>query len=51
MHGHEHVVISLIISMLSNANLLLEGSSGSAKIRSIKTVANLLHTDLESHPV
>jgi len=44
--GQEHVVDSLIISMLANGNLLLEGLPGTAKTRSIKTMARVLDADL-----
>ncbi|MFQ5345965.1 MAG: AAA family ATPase [Mariprofundus sp.] len=44
--GQEHIVDSLIISMLANGNLLLEGLPGTAKTRSIKTMARVLEADL-----
>lgn len=44
--GQEHVVDSLIISMLSNGNVLLEGLPGTAKTRSIKTMAAVMDADL-----
>jgi MoxR-like ATPase len=44
--GQEHVVDSLIIAMLSNGNVLLEGLPGTAKTRSIKTMASVLQADL-----
>lgn len=44
--GQEHVVDSLIIAMLSNGNVLLEGLPGTAKTRSIKTMAKVLEADL-----
>jgi len=44
--GQEHVVDSLIISMLANGNVLLEGLPGTAKTRSIKTMAKVLEADL-----
>jgi len=44
--GQEHVVDSLIIAMLANGNVLLEGLPGTAKTRSIKTMANVLQADL-----
>jgi MoxR-like ATPase len=44
--GQEHVVDSLIITMLANGNLLLEGLPGTAKTRSIKTMANVMQADL-----
>lgn len=44
--GQEHVVDSLIISLLANGNVLLEGLPGTAKTRSIKTMAGVLLADL-----
>ena len=44
--GQEHVVDSLIIAMLSNGNVLLEGLPGTAKTRSIKTMAKVLEANL-----
>ncbi len=44
--GQEHVVDSLIITMLANGNVLLEGLPGTAKTRSIKTMARVLEADL-----
>ena len=44
--GQEHVVDSLIIAMLANGNVLLEGLPGTAKTRSIKTMASILEADL-----
>ena len=44
--GQEHVVDSLIIAMLANGNVLLEGLPGTAKTRSIKTMAKVLKADL-----
>jgi len=44
--GQEHVVDSLIITMLANGNLLLEGLPGTAKTRSIKTMAKVMQADL-----
>ena len=44
--GQEHVVESLIITMLANGNVLLEGLPGTAKTRSIKTMASVLEADL-----
>ena len=44
--GQEHVVDSLIISMLCNGNVLLEGLPGTAKTRSIKTMAAVMDADL-----
>ncbi|MEH6822666.1 MAG: MoxR family ATPase [Motiliproteus sp.] len=44
--GQQHVVDSLIIALLANGNVLLEGLPGTAKTRSIKTMANVLQADL-----
>ena len=44
--GQEHVVDSLIIAMLANGNVLLEGLPGTATTRSIKTMAKVLEADL-----
>ncbi len=44
--GQEHVVDTLIIAMLANGNVLLEGLPGTAKTRSIKTMARVLEADL-----
>jgi len=44
--GQQHVVDSLIITMLANGNVLLEGLPGTAKTRSIKTMAQVLEADL-----
>ncbi|WP_375320286.1 AAA family ATPase [Aliivibrio logei] len=42
--GQTHVVKSLIIGLLTNGHVLLEGLPGTAKTRSIKTLANALNT-------
>ena len=44
--GQEQVVESLIITLLANGNVLLEGLPGTAKTRSIKTMAKVLEADL-----
>lgn len=44
--GQESVVHSLILALLSNGNVLLEGLPGTAKTRSIKTLAAILGVDL-----
>ncbi len=41
--GQPHVVKSLIIGLLTNGHVLLEGLPGTAKTRSIKTLANALN--------
>ena len=40
--GQEHVVDALLISLLTNGNVLLEGLPGTAKTRSIKALARSL---------
>jgi len=44
--GQSHVVDSLLIALLTNGNILLEGLPGTAKTRSIKTLARSLAVDL-----
>lgn len=44
--GQESVVEKIIISLLCNGNLLLEGLPGTAKTRSIKALAKTLEADL-----
>jgi MoxR-like ATPase len=44
--GQEHVVNALTIALLTNGNVLLEGLPGTAKTRSIKTLAQALQADL-----
>jgi MoxR-like ATPase len=44
--GQEHVVDSLLLALLTNGNVLLEGLPGTAKTRSIKSLANTLSVDL-----
>ena len=44
--GQEQVVNSLIITLLANGNVLLEGLPGTAKTRSIKTMAKVMEADL-----
>ncbi len=44
--GQEHLVESLIVTLLANGNVLLEGLPGTAKTRSIKTMAKVLEADL-----
>ncbi|NCZ62997.1 MAG: MoxR family ATPase [Cellvibrionales bacterium] len=44
--GQESVVHSLILALLSNGNVLLEGLPGTAKTRSIKTLATVLGVNL-----
>lgn len=43
--GQSHVVQSLIIGLLTNGHILLEGLPGTAKTRSIKSLADRLKTD------
>lgn len=42
--GQRHVVRSLVIGLLTNGHVLLEGLPGTAKTRSVKSLANLLNT-------
>ncbi|ARN75764.1 AAA family ATPase [Oceanicoccus sagamiensis] len=44
--GQSDVVESILISLLCNGNLLLEGLPGTAKTRSIKTLGKVLSADL-----
>lgn len=44
--GQAHVVHSLAIALLANGNVLLEGLPGTAKTRSIKTMAQVMQADL-----
>ncbi|EPN8222236.1 AAA family ATPase [Vibrio alginolyticus] len=42
--GQSHVVRALVIGLLTNGHILLEGLPGTAKTRSVKSLANLLNT-------
>ncbi|QBY02916.1 MoxR family ATPase [Thalassotalea sp. HSM 43] len=44
--GQKHMVETLIIALLTNGNVLLEGLPGTAKTRSIKALAEALTVDL-----
>ncbi|NND00505.1 MAG: MoxR family ATPase [Gammaproteobacteria bacterium] len=44
--GQEQVVESLVISLLANGHVLVEGLPGTAKTRSIKTMASVMQADL-----
>ncbi len=44
--GQEEVVRTLTLALLCNGNVLLEGLPGTAKTRSIKTLAQVLQADL-----
>ncbi len=44
--GQSEVVEKIIIGLLCNGNLLLEGFPGTAKTRSVKSLANVLQADL-----
>lgn len=44
--GQSHVVEALSIALLTSGNVLLEGLPGTAKTRSIKTLAKVLQVDL-----
>ncbi|PMH42223.1 AAA family ATPase [Vibrio sp. 10N.286.49.B3] len=41
--GQNHVVRSLVIGLLTNGHILLEGLPGTAKTRSVKAIANALN--------
>lgn len=43
--GQEQVVEHLLIGLLANGNILMEGLPGTAKTRSIKTLAQLIQSD------
>jgi MoxR-like ATPase len=43
--GQEHVVSRLVIGLLANGNLLLEGLPGLAKTRAVKSLAKGMETD------
>ena len=43
--GQEHIVERLLICLLANGNLLMEGLPGLAKTRAIKTLSNLFEYD------
>lgn len=44
--GQEHVVDALLVALLTNGNVLLEGLPGTAKTRSVKSLATSLNIDL-----
>jgi len=44
--GQEHVVRTLLLSLLTNGNVLLEGLPGTAKTRSVKCLARCLEASL-----
>ncbi|MCJ8322197.1 MAG: AAA family ATPase, partial [Colwellia sp.] len=44
--GQEHVVDCLLLALLTNGNVLLEGLPGTAKTRSVKSLAQSLAVDL-----
>lgn len=44
--GQEHMVKTLLIALLTNGNVLLEGLPGTAKTRSIKALSKALSVDL-----
>jgi len=44
--GQEHVVRTLLLALLTNGNVLLEGLPGTAKTRSVKTLARCLAATL-----
>ena len=43
--GQETVVERLLIALLANGNVLMEGLPGTAKTRSIKTLSKLVESD------
>jgi MoxR-like ATPase len=47
--GQEHVVERLILTLLANGNMLLEGLPGLAKTRAIKSLAG--HLESEFHRI
>ncbi|MFQ3323961.1 MAG: MoxR-like ATPase [Pseudomonadales bacterium] len=44
--GQDNVIDKIIIGLLCNGNLLLEGLPGTAKTRAVKTLANAIEADL-----
>ena len=44
--GQQHMVDTLLVALLTNGNVLLEGLPGTAKTRSIKSLASALQIDL-----
>ncbi|GEA50305.1 ATPase AAA [Vibrio inusitatus NBRC 102082] len=44
--GQQHMVDTLLVALLTNGNVLLEGLPGTAKTRSIKALADALSVDL-----
>ncbi|OEF20795.1 AAA family ATPase [Vibrio splendidus 5S-101] len=44
--GQQHMVDTLLVALLTNGNVLLEGLPGTAKTRSIKSLASALKVDL-----
>lgn len=44
--GQTHVVDALLLALLTNGNVLLEGLPGTAKTRSIKSLAKTLSASL-----
>ena len=44
--GQEHVVKTLLMALLTNGNVLLEGLPGTAKTRSVKTLSRCLEASL-----
>ncbi|MEZ9124982.1 AAA family ATPase [Vibrio splendidus] len=44
--GQHHMVDTLLVALLTNGNVLLEGLPGTAKTRSIKSLASALQVDL-----
>jgi MoxR-like ATPase len=44
--GQEHVVDALLVALLTNGNILLEGLPGTAKTRSVKSLSKSLNVEL-----
>lgn len=44
--GQQHMIDTLLVALLTNGNVLLEGLPGTAKTRSIKSLASALQVDL-----
>ena len=44
--GQEHIIERLILGLLANGNLLVEGLPGLAKTRAVKSLAKNLEADL-----
>ena len=49
--GQKHLVESLLIGLLSDGHILLEGVPGLAKTLAIKTLASLIDAQVQPNPV